>query len=163
MEVFANPEMAGIWVVIGGVAIIFLLWNIILQVKLGRLSKNHKQLMGDTGVADLPNVMEQLHHTIQSLKELQGTHTNQLKQIQHTISQMKGNVGIHRYNAFADTGSDLSFSLALVDYEQDGVVISGLHSRDYMFVYAKPLEKGDSNYPLTEEEKHAISLALPTK
>jgi hypothetical protein len=68
-------------------------------------------------------------------------------------------LGVVRYNPFHDTGGDQSFAIALVDGHGNGVVLSSLHARDATRVYAKPLQKWESTYPLTEEEKQAIALA----
>jgi hypothetical protein len=68
-------------------------------------------------------------------------------------------LGVVRYNPFHDTGGDQSFAIALVDGHGNGVVLSSLHARDSTRVYAKPLQKWESTYPLTEEEKQAIALA----
>jgi hypothetical protein len=68
-------------------------------------------------------------------------------------------LGVVRFNAFYDTGSDQSFAIALVDGRGNGVVLSSLHARDVTRVYAKPLQKWESSYQLTEEEKQAIALA----
>ena len=57
-------------------------------------------------------------------------------------------------------GGDQSFSVALLDGENSGVVISALHTREGNRVYAKPVEKGKAvKYPLTEEEQEAIKKA----
>lgn len=66
-----------------------------------------------------------------------------------------------RYNAYEDTGSDLSFSVAILDSRGAGLVMSGLYGRDDMRMYAKPVEGGRSPYVLTNEEKQAILLASP--
>ncbi len=68
-------------------------------------------------------------------------------------------VGLHRYDAFTNVGGQQSFSLALLDEEANGVVISGLYSRQDMRVYAKPVLKGRSEITLTPEEQRAISTA----
>lgn len=69
-------------------------------------------------------------------------------------------VGIVRYNAFSDTGSDLCFALALLDFEDNGIVLNGIYSRDNTTTtYAKPIEKGKSTYVLAKEEVEAIEKA----
>lgn len=68
-------------------------------------------------------------------------------------------VGIVRYNPFSDTGSDQSFSIALLDGDNNGIVITSLYSRDGNRVYAKPLENSASEYSLSSEEKEAIKKA----
>lgn len=69
-------------------------------------------------------------------------------------------VGVIRYNPFKEVGSNQSFAIALLDSKNSGTIISSLHTREGSRVYAKPIENGDSKlYPLTEEEKQAITLA----
>ena len=69
-------------------------------------------------------------------------------------------VGIVRYNAFKDTGSDLSFALALLDENNDGVVLNGIYSREMSNIYAKPVKNGKSSYTISEEEQQAINDAI---
>ena len=69
-------------------------------------------------------------------------------------------VGIVRYSAFQDTGSDLSFTLALLDEKNTGVVLNGIYSREMSNIYAKPVQNGKSSYTLSEEEQKAIKKAM---
>lgn len=68
-------------------------------------------------------------------------------------------VGIVRYNPFSDTGSNQSFSIALLDSDNNGMVITSLYSRDGNRVYAKPIKNSKSEYSLSEEENKAIKKA----
>ena len=69
-------------------------------------------------------------------------------------------VGIVRYSAFKDTGSDLSFTLALLDDNNDGVVLNGIYSREMSNIYAKQVLKGEALNKLSEEERQAIEIAV---
>ena len=68
-------------------------------------------------------------------------------------------VGLVRYNPFEDTGSNQSFALALLDEDEDGVVLSSLHSRQQTRLYAKPIAAGRSDAALSSEESQALKLA----
>ena len=57
-----------------------------------------------------------------------------------------------RYKAFEDVGSDLSFSVAILDSYNDGIILTGIYSRHDSVTYAKPVDKGISRYELSEEE-----------
>lgn len=70
------------------------------------------------------------------------------------------NWALIRFKAFQNTGSDQSFALALLDAVGDGIVLSSLFGREESRVYCKPIERGQSIYPLTDEEKEAITTAL---
>ena len=65
-------------------------------------------------------------------------------------------VGVVRFNPFADTGGNMSFAIALLDGRKNGIVISSLHGREGTRIYGKFIEKGESQYRLTDEEKEAI-------
>ena len=65
-----------------------------------------------------------------------------------------------RYNAFKDTGSDLSFTLALLDEHNDGVVLNGIYSREMSNIYAKPVKNGTSTYTMSDEERQAVQKAI---
>ncbi|PIZ89905.1 MAG: hypothetical protein COX88_01150 [Candidatus Nealsonbacteria bacterium CG_4_10_14_0_2_um_filter_35_20] len=68
-------------------------------------------------------------------------------------------LGIVRFNPFKEMGGDQSFSLALLDKEDNGLLITSLYTREGNRVFAKPLVKGISKYQLSEEEKEAIRKA----
>lgn len=68
-------------------------------------------------------------------------------------------VGLVRFNPFHDTGGDQSFSVALLDSQDSGFVITSLYGRDGNRVYAKPIKYAESEYSLSQEEKRAIQKA----
>lgn len=68
-------------------------------------------------------------------------------------------IGVVRFNPFKEVGGDQSFSIALLDSQNNGFVITGLYERNTNRVYAKPVQNSSSKYPLSEEEKQAIEKA----
>jgi len=85
-----------------------------------------------------------------------------MNEIERTILQCVQKVGIVRFNAFDNVGSDLSFSIALLDNNDSGVVLSGIYARDSSSTYAKPVSYGKSKYSLSAEEIQAIDIARKT-
>lgn len=69
-------------------------------------------------------------------------------------------IGIVRYNPFKDMGGDQSFVVALLDANDNGFVISSLYLKEGNRVYTKPIKNGESEYPLSEEEKQAVLKAI---
>lgn len=65
-------------------------------------------------------------------------------------------VSLVRYNPFSEIGGDQSFSIALLDANNDGVVITSLYTRAGNRVYGKPIKNSQSEYQLSDEEKKAI-------
>ncbi len=69
-------------------------------------------------------------------------------------------IGLVRFNPFNDTGGDQSFILALTNFEDSGVVISGLHTRNGTRWYAKKVVKGKGvEHELSDDEIKAIKNA----
>lgn len=81
------------------------------------------------------------------------------KNLDEEVSKCIQKIGIVRYSAFRDTGSDLSFAVAMLDEKNDGVVFNGIYSREMSNIYAKPVKGGNSEYTLSEEEREAIRRA----
>ena len=69
-------------------------------------------------------------------------------------------IGVVRYNPFSGVGSNQSFSVALLDGNNDGIVITSLYAREGNRVYGKPVKRGTSEYSLSNEEKKAIKSAI---
>ena len=72
-------------------------------------------------------------------------------------------VGLVRYNAFKDVGSDLSFAIALLDGNDNGIVLNGIYGNESSNIYAKPVKNKNSSYQLSEEEEYALEIAEQTK
>ncbi len=69
-------------------------------------------------------------------------------------------VGLVRYNPFAETGGDHSFTLSLLDGKLTGVLITCLHTRERTRIYIKDVKAGKSNLELSKEEQQAIDKAI---
>ncbi len=69
-------------------------------------------------------------------------------------------VGIIRFNPFKEIGGDHSFSLAVLDGDSSGVIITCLHTRERTRVYMKGIKKGKSELDLSLEEKKALEKAI---
>lgn len=72
-------------------------------------------------------------------------------------------VGLVRYNAFKDVGSDLSFAIALLDGNDNGVVFNGIYGSESSNIYAKPIKGKNSSYQLSQEEEYALEIAEQNK
>lgn len=84
-----------------------------------------------------------------------------LERTLHTLGHSSlQHIGLIRFNPFDDVGGDQSFALALLDGNQNGVVVSSIYSRSGGRIYAKPLQAGSKTRVLSQEEEMAIALAL---
>ena len=90
------------------------------------------------------------------LDELNQRHQAMREQMKGCVQKVK----LMRYNAFSDTGSNLSYSLAVLDENNNGVVLSSLYGREDNRSYAKPVENGKSTYQLSDEEKDVLEQVM---
>ena len=103
---------------------------------------------------------------LESLIIKEGENEKSIKEIEKVIKDIKEDnlyhiqkVAIVRFNPFKELGGDHSFSLALLNANNSGFVITGLHTRERTRVYVKKIDKGKSTTQLSEEEKEAIKKA----
>jgi ABC-type multidrug transport system fused ATPase/permease subunit len=160
MNEYLGIENDIVIVVLLAAMVMMLIFILILLNKMKKISKNHKKMLGESGVMNLEQVIIDIQEKLETIQSINEVQKQSIHNIEMKTKQLKGNIGIHRYNAFADRGSDLSFSLAIVDDSMNGVVLSGLHTREETYVYGKPLEAGESTYALSPEEKQAINQAI---
>jgi len=76
-------------------------------------------------------------------------------------AQALRHVAVIRYDAFTDTGGQLSWSLALLDDSGSGVVLTSIQGRNESRTYAKNVAAWASETQLSPEEEDAITHARP--
>ncbi|MFI7060138.1 DUF4446 family protein [Kribbella sp. NPDC050124] len=92
-----------------------------------------------------------------------GTVRSELKKLGKDIEVTRGelretlqHLAVVRYDAFGDTGGKLSWSMALLDDNGDGVVLTSINSRTDARTYAKEVRAFTSEAKLSPEEDEAI-------
>lgn len=80
--------------------------------------------------------------------------------LEKSSSRSLQKIGLVRFNPFHDTGGDHSFALCLLDVNDCGVIITGIHGRGGTRIYVKPIEYGQSNLSLSSEEQKACKQAI---
>lgn len=160
---FYTLYAAELWAATAATALLLLLWVALLQRRLGQMHARYRSAMAGREGLDLETLLsEQATMVAANASEVAALRAA-LTTTQATVRTQVGRIGVVRYNPFSDTGGDQSFAVAWVNAAGDGVVISGLYSRDGSRVYAKPLSANESRYQLTVEERRAIALAHETE
>jgi hypothetical protein len=107
--------------------------------------------------AGLQRAMQRLEeglHDLRSLVERQGEVT------ERGLRSSLRFQGMVRYDAYRDMGGQQSWSIALLDGNQNGAVVTSLHARDHARVYMKELVEGTPGQRLSPEEERAVAIAL---
>lgn len=140
--------------------IFLILLVIILTFIVVKNNKDYIKFMKKIGNGN--NIDEMLKTYIKDVKEIKRDNSEikaYYTKLDDDISSCIQKAGILRYNAFRDVGGDLSFAMALLDREDNGIVLNGIYGSESSNIYAKPIKKGQSTYQLSDEEKYAIELA----
>ena len=141
--------------------IILLIGFIANLIKSARLSKKYKTFMKKIGSSEtIEEDLETFMYRVRKVEEQNGQIFNDIKELNEDLTKCVQKVGMVRYSAFQDAGSDLSFTLALLDEYNNGVILNGIYSREMSNIYAKPIKDGKSSYTLSEEETMAIKKAI---
>lgn len=142
------------------VIVLFILC-IVLFVKFSGQKKKYDYFMGANRRPshNLEMKIEEYYETSKRIEEKYSKLLDMVTDMDKTDKSKIQKVGLIRYNPFDEMGGNLCFALALLDGNDNGVVLNGIHSRTGSFTYAKPIEMGVSTYMLSEEEVKAVELA----
>jgi hypothetical protein len=125
-----------------------------------RLSRRLDTFFAGGEAKDLEGIIAELGRRLRDAEEDFKRLRNDVARIDIMAGNAVQKVGVLRFNPFDDVGGDQSFAIALLDSEDNGVVLSSLYTREGTRVYAKPIVKGQSRYHLSREEEEAIRRAL---
>ena len=149
-----------LWVALAIVVLGIALWTLVVHRRAARTEARLNALFGDLSGQNTAQMLVQYLNTVQStaaaVHQMRAEHDELVRLMPSVIRH----VGLVRFSPFHDTGGDQSFALALLDGMGNGVVVTGLHSRNDSRLYCKPIERRSSTYSLTPEEREAMDRAL---
>ena len=148
-------------IVLSTILLIIFVLMIIILVNTMKMNKKYRNFMKKLGNGkNIEEDLENYMYRVERIEKQNAEIKTFCKSLDEDIAKCIQKVGIVRYSAFKDTGSDLSFAVALLDEKNNGVVFNGIYSREMSNIYAKPVENGKSKYTLSEEENEAINKAI---
>lgn len=140
------------------VVILFVLvFYLIANIK--KQNRDMKRLLSGTTAADLEEIILNRFADIDAVKNNSKRLTKEHKEMQEALAICINKIGLMKYDAFEGMGGSLSFALALLNSQNNGVVLNCMHSREGCFAYAKEIIRGEAYVALSEEEKEAIERA----
>lgn len=128
-----------------------------------RTRRMYKNFMLGVDGKNLESGLLELVDRIGNLEEDRKAQIKVLRDIERKLSYAVQRVGMVRFNAFSDAGGELSFAIALLDSEGNGVVVSSIYGRAEARVYAKTVTRTKAAIHLSAEEEKAISQAMQEK
>lgn len=150
------------YIIIGLIAMVLieLILIIVAFKSLGKVERKYKRLMRGVNNKNLEEFIVSYLDKVDDAKECSLEAIKECKSLQEIMKKCIQKTSVVRFKAFEDVGSDLSFSVALLDQNNDGIVLTGIYGRNESTTYAKPIDKGISRYDLSGEELEALNIAI---
>ena len=134
----------------------------VLLSKYGKLNKRLSKFTTGNDAANLEEVIIKRFNEIRQVVKNEKRQNNDIKIINEKFLTTFCKIGLVKYDAFKEMSGKLSFSLALLTENHDGIIITSMHSREGCFTYCKEVNNEESYYILSEEERLALNVAMGT-
>jgi Protein of unknown function (DUF4446) len=160
-----DADVAGIVAIgAGGLALLALLWSALLTRRLRRLRALQSVVLGDSGSRDLVAHASELERRLRALADEVGGSVERLDSRDADLARLLGDAvsrcSVVRYDAMGEMTGRQSSSVALLDSNGNGVVMSSILHREQARLYAKQIVGGRSELELSPEEQQALQTAM---
>ncbi len=153
-------DIGYLFLVCAAITIVFIILVIVLIAQNRKMKKRYLKFMQGKNVKSLEEKIAELFDDNKSLKETVDENRKELRKINKNQEYAFQKFGLVKYDAFKQMGGMLSFSLALLNDQDNGFIINSVHSSDGCYSYTKEVKDGMSDISLGEEEKKALEIAL---
>jgi len=147
-----------------GVAAVALAGCVALGIAVRRLRRAQRLVLGEHEQSDLVAHSAMLQEAVEALQEyVEETALRLDARVAAVEQDLRGKIAhraLVRYDAYNELSGQQSMSIALLDEERSGIVLSCIHHRDQARVYGKQVRAGRGEIELSPEEAEAVRLAL---
>jgi hypothetical protein len=150
-------------IAVGVILVILFIVLILLIVQISKTNKLKKRLdsflLGKDG-ASLEQDITSLFEDNKILKDSAESNKKDIRTIYKRLESAYQKMGLVKYDAFSQMGGQLSFSLALLDENNNGFIINSVHSTEGCYSYTKEIKNGECKISLGKEEAEALAIAM---
>jgi len=140
--------------------IVLIILNIVSLVKISNLKKRLRKFMKGKDARSLEKEIIALHEDNKFLKNSTDTNKKDIRDLNKRFAKAFQKIGIVKYDAYQQMGGLLSFSLALLDEDNNGLILNSVHSTEGCYTYTKEVVYGECKLELSNEEKVALDQAM---
>ena len=139
---------------------ILAIWNIIISIFVFRMVSHYNRLTAGISTHSLKDSLEKILDTYITNKKDIARLSQSITKLESEGTTHLQRIGIVRFNPFSDTGGSQSFTMALLDKQDNGLVMTSLYARTGNRWYIKYIKAGTGHdVELSKEEKTAIKNA----
>ena len=147
-------------VVVLALFVIILLILLIVQIrKANKLKKRLDKFLLRKEGTSLEDDIAELYEDNKFLKNNTEKNREDIRTLFKRMESAFQKMGLVRYDAFNQMGGQLSYSLVLLDENNNGFIINSVHSTEGCYSYSKEIRSGDNNITLSAEEEEALAIA----
>ena len=148
----------------GVLALVAVAWAALLTVRMSRLRAGQRAVLGGTGEQDLVAHAAGLQEAFVALQdrveEMAARLDERMSTAEHRLDGAIAYRSLVRYDAYGELSGHQSTTIALLDAERNGVILSAIAHRDSARLYCKQVLAGEGELELSPEEAEAVRLAL---
>lgn len=151
---------AGILAVLLLMIFILMIMQIKLMGKLKKLYQTYDRFMRGKNMESMEETVLAQFERIEALEKSNEEKDRQIESIFENLQHVYQKTGLVKYDAFREMSGKLSYALALLDKENNGVMINSMYSREGCYSYVKTIVGGKCSIEMSEEEQEALKIAV---
>lgn len=162
LELLASYGIDPAYIMIGLLAIVLIMIILYIRVlcKMKKLYRNYDRFMRGKDAESLEDTIWKQFDRLEKLEEADKEKEGQIERIFENLQSVYQKTGLVKYDAFREMSGKLSYALALLDKDNNGVLINSMYSREGSYSYVKGIVKGKSSINMSEEEEEALKIAV---
>jgi hypothetical protein len=147
-----------------GGALVALVWLLVLSLRLRRVRSAQRLVLGEHGTTDLVSHASELQLAFEALHaRVEDVAAHLDARMAAAEDRLDGAIAYRslvRYDAYGEMSGHQSTTIALLDADHNGVILSSIAHRDTARLYCKQIHAGQGEHQLSPEEEEAVRLAL---
>ncbi len=155
-----NIDIGIMLIVLAAIILLLIILNIVNICSIRKLKKKYEIFMQGKNVKSLENEIIGLFEDNKFIKNSIEKNKKDIQTLYKKFESSFQKIGIIKYDAFREIGGKLSFSLALLDENNNGFILNSVHSTDACYSYTKEITNGHCNISLGKEEEEALNMAM---
>ena len=157
---FMQDNLAIILIAMTILLVLLIILSIVTLVKLSSTKKRYKMLVNGATGEDLENIIADNIAQMNELVVKNNKIDEDYAAMRNLFEKSLQKIAVYRFSAFHDMGGDMSYAVAMLDHNNNGVIFSSIFGRQESCTYVNPVENGISQYPLSEEENKVLQEAM---
>lgn len=153
-------DLTYLFIGLTAVALLLLILVIVLMVKFSKLSRRYQKFMSGRNAKSLEKDIVGLYEDNKLIKASMDKNRKDIENLCRKFESAFQKIGVVKYDAFNQMGGQLSFSLALLDENDNGFILNSVHSAEGCYSYTKEIKAGLCDIALGDEEKKALDIAM---